>query len=67
MVTVDTIGGGALGRVVGGAGCVYLIWGTRERETGRRDVEIVSTMKVNMLSVTYNMYDYVNTCIIYNY
>ena len=36
MVTVDTIGGGALGRVVGVAGSVYLIWGTGERETGRR-------------------------------
>ena len=52
MVTVDTIGGGALGRVVGVAGGVYLIWGTGEREEGG-DVEMVSTMKVNMLSVTY--------------
>ena len=52
MVTVDTIGGGALGRVVGVAGGVYLIWGTGEREEGG-DVVMVSTMKVNMLSVTY--------------
>ena len=35
MVTVDTIGGGALGRVVGGAGGVYLISGTGERERER--------------------------------
>ena len=32
MVTVDTIGGGALGRVVGGAGGVYLIWGIGETD-----------------------------------
>ena len=32
MVFVDTIGDGALGRVVGGAGGVYLIWGNGERE-----------------------------------